>query len=160
PLPSPPDHLLHDPQLASTITALGDVIKVETPFNIDRFQFLLHDHPNQPFVMSVMRGLREGFWPFDLGEWDEMLKDYENFASEEDDLAAIRAFRDKELSKGHWSNPLQLPDLLHGMHASPLFVVWQKTKGRVITDHSPSGLNDGIPREDAKVRYDDMRTFG
>ncbi|KAH6902337.1 hypothetical protein BKA70DRAFT_1113051, partial [Coprinopsis sp. MPI-PUGE-AT-0042] len=62
PLPSPPDHLLHDPQLASTITALGDAIK--------------------------------------------------------------------------------------------------KTKGRVITDHSASGLNDGIPREDAKVRYDDMRTFG
>jgi hypothetical protein len=43
-----------------------------------------------------------------------------------------------------------------------MFVIWQNEKPRVITDHSGSGsgLNDGIRREEAKVRYDDMRSFG
>lgn len=49
------------------------------------------------------------------------------------------------------------------MKVSPLFVIWQgenKEKARVLTDHSASGINDGIPRSEAKVRYDDMRSFG
>lgn len=46
------------------------------------------------------------------------------------------------------------------MRSSPLFVVWQKNKARVVTDHSASGLNDGIPKLEAKVHYDNMRTFG
>jgi hypothetical protein len=40
-----------------------------------------------------------------------------------------------------------------------MFVVWQE-KPRVVTDHSASGLNDGIPRSEAKVQYDDMHPFG
>lgn len=43
-------------------------IRVETPFDINHFEHLLTDHPNQPFVLSVMKGLQEGFWPFDEGE--------------------------------------------------------------------------------------------
>lgn len=46
------------------------------------------------------------------------------------------------------------------MQVSSLFVVRQKEKARVITNHSASKINDNIPREDAKVRYDDMKTFG
>jgi hypothetical protein len=41
-----------------------------------------------------------------------------------------------------------------------MFVVWQNEKPRVVTDHSRSGINDGIPQSEAKVKYDDMRTFG
>ncbi|KAJ7150094.1 hypothetical protein C8R43DRAFT_838613, partial [Mycena crocata] len=33
-------------------------------------------------------------------------------------------------------------------------------KPRVVTDHASSGLNDGIPKEAGKVKYDDMRPFG
>ncbi|KAJ7271669.1 hypothetical protein C8J57DRAFT_1179712 [Mycena rebaudengoi] len=36
----------------------------------------------------------------------------------------------------------------------------EQLKPRIITDQTASGLNDGIPREDAKVKYDDMRSFG
>jgi hypothetical protein len=46
------------------------------------------------------------------------------------------------------------------MKMSPMFVVWQNGKPRVVTDHSASGLNEGIPREEASVKYDDMRSFG
>jgi hypothetical protein len=46
------------------------------------------------------------------------------------------------------------------MKVSPMFVVWQNKKLHVVTDHSRSGINDGIPQSEAKVKYDDMRTFG
>ena len=140
---------------------MHDFIRVDTPFNVDRFEALLYDHPNQPFVKSVMDSLRYGFWPFDEGNWnddrDEVVK---NYSSEEVDFKAICDFRDDEIRMGRWSEPLPSKTLLPGMKVSPIFVVWQKGKARVVTDHSASGLNDYIPRSEAKVHYDDMRTFG
>jgi hypothetical protein len=161
PLPSPPQHLLDDPIIQESIRSLGDAIKVDTPFDVDKFELLLADHPNQPFVRSVMKGLREGFWPFDEGDWkiklEEVIPDYE---SNPEDAEAIRAFRDREIAAGRWSDSLESTDLLPGMKISPMFVVWQNEKPRVVTDHSRSGINDGIPQSEAKVKYDDMRTFG
>jgi hypothetical protein len=161
PLPSPPQHLLDDPAVQASLRSLGDSIKVETPFDVDKFELLLHDHPNRPFVQSVMKGLREGFWPFDEGEWKVELEEVTpNYDSDLEDAEAIRAFRDQEVAAERWSDPLASTELLPGMKISPMFVVWQNEKPRVITDHSRSGINDGIPRAEAKVRYDDMRTFG
>ena len=161
PLPSPPQHLLDDPKIQESIRSLGDAIKVETPFDVDKFELLLADHPNQPFVRSVMKGLREGFWPFDEGEWkiklEEVTPDYD---CNSEDAEAIRAFRDREIAAGRWSGALDDTELLPGMKISPMFVVWQNEKPRIVTDHSHSGINDNIPRVDAKVKYDDMKTFG
>ncbi|KAF5381547.1 hypothetical protein D9615_005612 [Tricholomella constricta] len=161
PLPSPPSHLLNDPAILGSLRAMESRIKVDTPFNVDKLESMLHDHPNQPFVKSVMNGLRHGFWPFDEGEWKGVEEEFaENYAVEDCDLEAIRLFRDKELKAGRWSDALSDATLLPGMKMSPMFVVWQKGKGRVITDHSGSGINDGIPKEAGKVRYDDMHSFG
>lgn len=97
PLPSPPAHLLENPHIQSS-RAMKAYIKVNTPFNADRLEALLHDHPNQPFVASFMKCLREGFWPFE-SEWKFEEKTFvENFASEEEDPATICTFRDKELA--------------------------------------------------------------
>ena len=140
---------------------MHDFIKVDTPFDVDQFEHLLRDHPNQPYVKSVMDGLRNGFWPFDEGEWSDELSDVSgNYASEDLDLNAIRLFRDKELSADRWSNALPLSTLLPNMKFSPMFVVWQNEKPRVVTDHKSSGLNDTIPRSEAHVKYDDMHPFG
>jgi hypothetical protein len=140
---------------------MKDFIKVDTPFNVNRFEMMLYDHPNQPFVKSVMNGLRNGFWPFDEGSWDDDHDNViQNYSSSQVDVDAIRAFRDKEIEAHRWSDPLPSNDLLPGMKVSPIFVVWQKGKPRVVNDHSASGLNDSIPRSEAKVQYDDMRTFG
>ena len=46
------------------------------------------------------------------------------------------------------------------MKISPLFVVWQNEKPHVVNDHSCSGINDNILHSEAKVKYDDMRSFG
>jgi hypothetical protein len=161
PLPLPPQALLDDPTLRETLRLLGDAVRVDTPFDIDKFELLLTDHPNQPFVGSVMKGLREGFWPFDEGEWKLELEEISgNHKMEAADLEALNKFRDKEVAADRWSSPVELRELLPGMKISPMFVVWQNGKPRVVTDHSASGLNDGIPREEARVKYDDMRSFG
>ena len=126
---------------------MKDFIKVETPFNVDKLESLLHDHLNQPFVQSVMKGLCDGFWPFDKGEWKEEQQDItDNFAFLLEDLQAIQCFRDKELSANRWSPPLPTSNLLPGMKISPMFVIWQHAKPCVVTDHKSSGLNDGIPK--------------
>ena len=101
PLPSPPQHLLDDPVIQESIRSLGNAIKVDTPFDVDKFELLLTDHPNQPFVWSMMKGLHEGFWPFDEGDWkvelEEVIPDYE---SNPEDAEAIWAFLDLEIAAG------------------------------------------------------------
>ena len=161
PLPSPPPHLLNNPVIQKTLDSLQGYIKVDTPFNIDRLETLLYDHPNQPFVSSVIRGLREGFWPFDEGDWKiEQGEVIGNTTDEELDLQAIRAYRDREVAGERWSLGLPSSTLLPGMKMSPMFIAWQKNKPHVITDHSASGLNDGIPIAEGRVKYDDMHPFG
>lgn len=68
---------------------------METPFDVDKFELLLTDHPNQPFIRSVMKGLREGFWPFDEGEWKIELEEVApDFKSNPEDVEAICTFHD------------------------------------------------------------------
>jgi hypothetical protein len=159
PLPSVPPHLVNDPSIQAALLEARDHIKVDTPINVDRLETMLSDHPNQPFVRSVMQGLREGFWPLDEGDWKLELDDKtDNYPCDDIDMDKIRAFRDREVDADRWSHPV--PRLVPGMKVSPMFVIWQHSKPRVITDHSASGLNDGIPRDEARVKYDDMRAFG
>lgn len=163
PLPSPPSMLQNNQQVQDALRKYRNHIKVQTPYDIERLRLWTNDHPNQPFVRSVIRSLKEGFWPLDEGKWSFKEDDgyMDNYSKDPLDLDAVRRYRDKEIANGHWSPPIS--ELLPGMKTSPLFVVWQgidKVKPRVIMDHTGSGLNDGIPREAAKVHYDDMRSFG
>lgn len=161
PLPSPPLSLISDPKIQNTLRAMSSYICVETPFKVDSLEAMLWDHPNQPFVCSVMKGLREGFWPFDDGDWDSWDEELiDNYLTEKKDLVAIREFQDKETKACRWSDPISINEFPPGIKLSPLFVVWQKGKPRVVTDHMVSSLNDGIPKSEAKVRYDNMRMFG
>ena len=160
PFVSPPSHLLEDPAIRSSLSELRGFINTDTPFDVDKLELFLSGHPNQPFVRSIIRSLREGFWPFDDGDWDEDLENMGNYSSEELDLSPIRSFRDKECEARHWSPQLPFDHLLPGMKTSPMFVVWQKQKPRIITDHAGSGLNNGISKDDSRVKYDDMHPFG
>jgi hypothetical protein len=143
PLPSVPDHLINDPVIQATIKQLGDHVKVETPFDIDKLESLLIDHPNPPLVHLAMRSLREGVWPLSDGEWKlEVEEVTKNYPMDDADLDALRAFRDREQSMGRWSQ--EVDEMLPGMKISPMFVAWQHGKPRIITDHSASELNAEI----------------
>ena len=37
---------------------------VVTPIQVEHLEFLLTEHPNQPFVESVVHSLKEGVWPW------------------------------------------------------------------------------------------------
>ena len=70
PLPSPPLKEMENSIVVKTISENPLLFKIITPINVDCFEFLLQDHPNQLFVASVCHGLREGFWP-----WADTLKE-------------------------------------------------------------------------------------
>ncbi|KIJ43053.1 hypothetical protein M422DRAFT_118624, partial [Sphaerobolus stellatus SS14] len=63
PLPSPPQSELSNQIALETIRKNPHLFKIVTPINVLRFEALLQSHPNRPYVESVCRGLREGFWP-------------------------------------------------------------------------------------------------
>ncbi len=158
PLPMPPEHLLNNAEVKEALHRYSDAIRVETPFDVDRLEGLLSSHPNRPFVDSVIWSLRNGFWPLDESEWKVETNDFVgNYSMDPPDLEALRAFRDKEVHAGRWSKPID--ELLPYMKISPMFVVWQNDKARVVADHSASRLNAGIPRSGARVRYDNMHDF-
>jgi hypothetical protein len=97
PLTSPPLHLLNDQVIQSSLYTMHDYICVETPFNVDCFEIMSYDHPNQPFVKSIMKSLHEGFWPFDKGIWkDNHIEEIIiNYSSKEVDFKAIHSLCDR-----------------------------------------------------------------
>ncbi|KAJ3742268.1 hypothetical protein EV360DRAFT_22953, partial [Lentinula raphanica] len=161
PLPGPPAHVLNDPFIQKALSAHKEFLKVQTPYDVEKLSTFLLFHPNRPFVESVLEGLRSGFWPCHSGDWESGAPIFDdNYNMETLDLNAVRAYQDKELAAGHWSNPI--PSFTPPMQLSPMFVVWQGDthKARVVTDQSASGLNAGVSRDEARVKYDDMRSFG
>lgn len=64
PLPSVPAQEFFNISAMETISSNPDLFKIITPVNVEHFEQLLQTHPNCPFVDSVCKGLREGFWPW------------------------------------------------------------------------------------------------
>ena len=64
PLPSILISELNNKITTQTINDNPSLFQIITPINIDKFELLLKTHPNQWFVKSVCKGLREGFWPW------------------------------------------------------------------------------------------------
>ena len=63
PLPGPPQSEMENPIVAATIHNIPDLFALVKIHQREPFESLLNDHPNQPFVNSVLKGLWEGFWP-------------------------------------------------------------------------------------------------
>ncbi|KAJ3816558.1 hypothetical protein F5880DRAFT_1463414, partial [Lentinula raphanica] len=161
PLPGPPPSVCEDPVIQKALTDYKDFLKIQTPYDVDKLSTFLSFHPNRPFVESVLEGLKSGFWPCHSGDWESNDSFFDdNYDMKDLDLEAVRVYRDKEVGACRWSNPIL--SFCHPLKLSPMFVVWQgdSHKARVITDQTASGLNMGVSREDAHVRYDDMRSFG
>ena len=125
-----------------------------TPIYVDRFEDLLKSHPNQPFVKSVCRSLREGFWPWadtHFSEYPDTLDLSLPDPDNADEAEFLRSQRDHEVFKGRFSEPFG-DKLLPGMYCMPIFAVPKphSTDLRMVTDQSAGkfSLNSMIPRED------------
>lgn len=162
PLPSPPDSVFRDLDVGDTLLCRPDLFRIVTPINVERFEWYLRPHPNRAFVESVIRGLREGFWPYAKGSDFGSSIVMPNHPTVAQDMDILRAARDRELEMERFSHGFQ--QLLPGMRTSPLGLVPKphSDKFRLITDHSagPTSLNSFIGREDSSVHYDNLRDLG
>jgi hypothetical protein len=55
-----------------------ELFKIVIPINTDALEQLLKKHPNRPFVNSVLRSLRLGFWPWADGNLDGYPETWDN----------------------------------------------------------------------------------
>ena len=167
PLPSPPDAEFDNLEALSTIQTYPHLFRITTPINVDRFQSLLSSHPNQPFVLSVCRGLREGFWPFantHYGEWQLTWDNSKRTPKTPEEALFLQEQIDKEVELGRYSDSFG-PVLLPGMYSMPIHAVPKpgSKKHRLVTDHSAGqfALNNMISREDiAGVTLDNVQDLG
>jgi len=170
PLPSPPKNELKNKIARKTIAQNPDLFKITTPIKVDAFEKHLKDHPNQPFVKSVVRSLKNGFWPFANTSdptfpttYDGSRQRQSTTRKDSDKAKFIRQQRDEEVELGRWSEPFG-KKLLPGMHSSPIGAVPKSTPGkyRIIIDQSsgPHALNSMIPKGQVKVKLDNVHDLG
>jgi hypothetical protein len=125
PLPTVPAHELSNTAAMNTIKDNPDLFKIITMINVDLFERLLRNHPNRPFVDSVCRGLREGFWPWANTHhecYPSVVDESLGMPRDIKQQNFLRTQRDHERSKGRFSGSFGR-DLLPGMHASPIHAV-------------------------------------
>ena len=152
PLPRPPPPELSNPIVNNTIAQNQHLFNVSTPINIDRFHSLLVNHPNQPFVESVVVGLREGFWPCADTTIPGYPVTHDAHLGDPKDPAQASFLQQQinlEIDKGRFSQPFG-PSLLPGMYSMPIHAV-PKDKGttfRMVTDQSATefSLNSMIDK--------------
>ncbi|KAF8801257.1 hypothetical protein BYT27DRAFT_7310174 [Phlegmacium glaucopus] len=140
PLPRPPLSETSNSTINKTIADHPDLFQVVTPINIDRFEKILDQHPNQPFVHLVYEGLCEGFWL-----WPDTL--HENFSLTHDDSCSlpsdpVRAMfiQDQCVAEQERSGFQDIFSciLLPGMYSMPVHAIDKpnSTNLHLITDHS------------------------
>ena len=167
PLPSPPPREFLNSEGLATIQSHPELFAVSTPIDVDRFESLLSSHPNQPFVQSVCRGLREGFWPYadmHYGDWPLTWDNSQRPIRSEEEGSFLRSQVQKEVDVGRYS-PSFGPELLPGMYSMPIHAVPKpgSAKFRLVTDHSMGmySLNCMISRDDiAGVTLDNIQDLG
>ena len=166
PLPDPP---IFSPAMKialKTITDHPSLFKIVTPIKVDVFEKHLAKHPNQPFVRSVCKGLREGFWPWADISNPELPITWDNsslYPLDPNHEATVANDIRNELDAERYSAAFG-PDLLPGMFSMPLFVIPKphSVKFRVVIDQSaePHSLNSLIPANKVSVRLDNMHDLG
>ena len=165
PVPSPPKNELQNKDARRTISENPDLFKVVTPIKADVFKKNLKDHPNQPFVKSVVRGLKKGFWPW--ADTSDLPITHDGSGQRSTTISKekanfIQQQSQDEMNLERWSKPFE--KLLPGMHASPISAVPKSTPGkfRLVNDQSrgPHALNSKIEKNQVKVKLDTIHDLG
>lgn len=138
PLPRVPLEEFQNIEAMDTISSHPDLFKIITPINVSRLKALLVNHPNQPFVESVIHGLTHGFWPFahtHYGTYPTTLDDSGPPPKSIEQADFLRKQIQIESDTCRYSSPFG-PDLLPGMYSSPILAVPRKGKLRLCNHHS------------------------
>ena len=153
----------------NTIHSYPHLFPIITPVDVDRFELLLHNHPNTALISSVCCGLRSGFWLFAIMEKPEnspqgcvmqlqgppMLND--------ESLVFLKLQCDIEISLGQYSQAFGA-SLLPGMVVQPIFTVPKKGSARLhlVNDHSAGlkSLNSLIPMEGRFIVLNNLSDLG
>jgi hypothetical protein len=117
-------------------------------------------------VKSVVRALKNGFWPWADTTNPTLPTTYDGSRqrhTNKNKADFIREQRNEEIKLERWSESIG-KKLLPGMHASPIGAVPKSTPGkyRLITDQSsgPHALNSTIPKSQVKVKLDNIHDLG
>ena len=168
PLPSPPENELQNEAARETISKNPDLFKIVSPIKVEVFEEYVKDHPNPPFVQSVARGLREGFWPFADTSDPKFPTTHDGSRqgsriTSEEKAKFIRQQSEDEMELERWSKPFG-KKLLPGMHSAPISAVPKSTPGkfRLVVDQSrgPHSLNSTIQKSQVKVQLDNIHDLG
>jgi len=168
PISPPPFHELENTVATKTISENPHLFKIVMSINVDCFEELLKTHPNCPFVDSICRGLREGFWPAGadthIGIYPDTHDDSLPTPSDHRKATFLQEQCDTEVKKDRFS-PAFGTTLLPGMYCMPMHAVPKPNSDdlRLITDHSfgPYSLNSMIPRNThATYPLDNLHLFG
>jgi hypothetical protein len=164
PLPAVPHAMANNPVAMKTISDHNSLFHVITPIKVDKLWQLLQDHPNQPLVQSILRGLSEGVWPYAIIEDDA--PDTFDFSSrhiDDNGREFARVQIDQEVALGRFSAPFG-PDLLPGMYSSPIGVILKlrSNKFHLVNDLSagPFAPNSWVPKADIHIKLDNLQHFG
>ena len=154
PLPRPPAHESRA-EINDTISRYPHLFQIVTPIKISTFERLLKDHPNQPFVKSVLAGLREGFWPFANTNPAYYPLTHDASSTPPPENTEKRQFLidqcNAEIACGRFSKPFGT-ELLAGQYSMASYAVPKKEphRFRLVVNHSAGkyALNSMILRED------------
>ena len=155
----------HNEEAICTISFFPHLFKIISPINFTHLKVLLIDHPNQPFVDSVVHGFTIGFWPFAHTRYSIYPLTVDDSGQPPNSSKQLK-FLDKqiqtEVDADRYSVPFG-PDLLPGMYSTPILAVLRKGKLRLCNHQSHRGfsLNLVISRNHiAGVKLDGIHELG
>lgn len=158
----PPKSKLPKP-LIDLVEQHPEMFPIVMPINVDAFCKLLRDHPNRPFVVSVLCSLRYGFWPAAEipVDYPTVLDLHKDTVMDDELLKLYVEQCEKEFKLGWFSKPFGRK-LEHGMVCMPVFIVLRNGKYCMITDHSfgPYALNSLIAKDKCSFPLSLMQSFG
>src|SRR5260221_108287 len=156
-------------EITHTIRSHPHLFPIITPINVDPFEHLLHNHPNNQLVVSVCQGLRSGFWPFANTEKSDSLPQgcvthlQGMPVLDNDSLLFLKSQCNTEISLSQYPQTFGT-ELLPGMVAQPVFTIPKKgsTKLRLVNNHSAGlkSLNSLIPTKGGFVVLNNLSDLG
>lgn len=165
PLPSPPNITSLSKAVQSTLTSHTHLFTIVSPIKVEQLSKDLLQHPNQPFVQSVLHGFQYGFWPWantELPDYpielDESLPPPANKVHASFMLEQCKI----EQEAGRYSEFIG-HKLLPGMYCMPQHVVARDDgKLRLVTNQSAGvySLNSMISPNERSFPLDGIQNLG